>query len=197
MSGKLWSEYSQVNSNSLHRVSIFDLKPIWAQIEKLLMLLIIWANKTTLKSNLLWSPIFSVLVYCILREKPFVIELSPALKIFRYIATTTTVKHNGLFHKISTPPPPPQWTTVNWVPKNFRISKKDNCSFCKIPEPPDSKSWGFQNFCKTLNGFLGIPVKIYKIWRNLWISIVTERFLQDFQCRPWGVCVDIFWNSPI
>ena len=37
-------------------------------------------------------------------------------------------------------PPPPPWTTPNWVPKNFRISKKDNCSFCRIPEPADSKS---------------------------------------------------------
>ena len=28
------------------------------------------------------------------------------------------------------------------------------------------------------------------------LVILTEHFLQDFQCRPWG-CVDIFWNSPI
>ena len=39
---------------------------------------------------------------------------------------------------IHTPPPP--WTTLNWVPKNFRISKNDNCSLCRIPEPADSKS---------------------------------------------------------
>ena len=32
---------------------------------------------------------------------------------------------------------------------------------------------------------------------------LTEHFLQDFQCRPWGggggggVCVDTFWNSPL
>ena len=36
--------------------------------------------------------------------------------------------------------PHPLWTTLNWVTKNFRISKKDNCSFCRIPEPADSKS---------------------------------------------------------
>ena len=47
------------------------------------------------------------------------------------------VGSNGLFQKISTPPP---WTTLNWVPKNFRISKNDNCSLCRIPEPADSKS---------------------------------------------------------
>ena len=34
----------------------------------------------------------------------------------------------------------PLWMTQNWVFKNFRISKKDNCSFCRIPEPADSKS---------------------------------------------------------
>ena len=26
--------------------------------------------------------------------------------------------------------------------------------------------------------------------------MLTEHFLQDLQCRPWG-CVDIFWNSPL
>ena len=34
----------------------------------------------------------------------------------------------------------PLWTTLNWVPKNFRISKKNSCSFCRIPEPANSKS---------------------------------------------------------
>ena len=36
--------------------------------------------------------------------------------------------------------PAPLWTAPDWVPNNFRISKKDNCSFCRIPEPTDSKS---------------------------------------------------------
>ena len=34
----------------------------------------------------------------------------------------------------------PLWTTLTWATKNFRISKKDNCSFCRIPEPADSKA---------------------------------------------------------
>ena len=58
---------------------------------------------------------------------------------------------------------PPKWTTLNWVPKHFRISKKDNCSFCRIPEPANSKFEGIPEFRKNLNGFPGIPVKIYKI----------------------------------
>ena len=51
---------------------------------------------------------------------------------------------------------------VHCVPKKLRISKKDNSSFCRIPNPADSKSWGIQEFCKTLNDFPGIPVKIHK-----------------------------------
>ena len=63
-------------------------------------------------------------------------------------------------------PHTPLWKTLNWIPRNFRISKKGNCSFCRIPEPADSKSWGVPEFCKNLNGFPGIPVKIYKIgWK--------------------------------
>ena len=58
---------------------------------------------------------------------------------------------------------PPPWTTPNLVPKNFRISKKDNCSFCIIPEATDFKSWRIPEFRKNFNGFPGIPVKIYKI----------------------------------
>ena len=57
----------------------------------------------------------------------------------------------------------PLWTTLNWVPENFRISKKDSSSLCRIPNPADSKSWGIPEFCKILNGFAGIPVKIHKI----------------------------------
>ena len=94
--------------------------------------------------------------------------------------------------------PSPLWTTLNWVSKNFRISKKDNCSFCRSQKPADSKSLGIPEFCKTLNGFPGIPVKIYNI---------LGKFM-DFQSCSWsisyrissvvhGVCVDIFWNSPM
>ena len=53
---------------------------------------------------------------------------------------------------------------MNGVPKNFRISKKYNGSLCRIPYPTDSKSWEIPEFCKTLSGFPGIPVKINKIF---------------------------------
>ena len=86
----------------------------------------------------------------------------------------------GLFQKISTPPPP-LWTTLNWVPKTFRISKKDNCSFCRIPKPADGKFRGIPEFRKNLNGFLGIPVKMYKFWEICGFAVIlTEHFLQDF-----------------
>ena len=65
---------------------------------------------------------------------------------------------NGLFQKISTPPPP--WTTVNGVPKNFIISKKFNGSLCRIPNSADSKSWAIPEFRKILNGFPGIIVRL-------------------------------------
>ena len=96
------------------------------------------------------------------------------------------------------PPPPPRWTTQNWVPRNFRISKKDNCSFCRIPEPADSKPGGIPEFRKNLNGFPEIPAKIYKILGEIcgFPVILTEHFLQDFRCRPWWGG-DIFWNSPM
>ena len=44
--------------------------------------------------------------------------------------------------------------------------KKDNCSFCRIPEPVESKSRGIPEFHKNLNGFPGILVKICKILRK-------------------------------
>ena len=84
------------------------------------------------------------------------------LKVFYCGKGRQNFASNGLFQKISTSP---QWTTLNWVPKNFRVSKKDmyNCSFCRILEPADSKSWVIPEFRKNLNAFPGIPVKIYKI----------------------------------
>ena len=62
------------------------------------------------------------------------------------------------------PPPPLLWTTRNWVPKNFRISKKDSSSLCMIPNPADSKSWRIPEFSKILYGFAGILIKIHKIF---------------------------------
>ena len=58
----------------------------------------------------------------------------------------------------------PLWTTLIWLPKNVRISKKDSSSLFRIPNPADSNSWGIPQFCKILNGFPGIPVKIDKIF---------------------------------
>ena len=52
---------------------------------------------------------------------------------------------------------------MNWKPKNFKVSKKDNSIFCRIPNPAHSKSWGIREFCKSLNGFPGYPVKIHKL----------------------------------
>ena len=57
----------------------------------------------------------------------------------------------------------PLWTTLNWVSKNFRISKKDNCSFEGFQSLLIQNLEEFQNFAKTFNGFPGSPVKIYKI----------------------------------
>ena len=62
-----------------------------------------------------------------------------------------------------TPPPPALWTTLNWVPRNFRISKKDTNSLFRIQNPADSKSSGIPEFCKVLNRFAGIPIKIHKM----------------------------------
>ena len=94
-------------------------------------------------------------------------------------------------------PPPPPWTTLNWVPKNFRISKKDSSSLCRIPNSADSNSWRISKFSKIMNGFPGIPVKTHKILGKF------MRFLSGSPSIYYrisnvlhGVCVDIFWNSP-
>ena len=44
--------------------------------------------------------------------------------------------------------------------------------------------------------FLEFRLKFTKFWGYLWISSHTEHFLQDFQCRPWGVC-GYFLDYPI
>ena len=62
----------------------------------------------------------------------------------RYHVITQTLDAMGYSIKY---PSPPLWTTLNWVPKNFRISKKDNSSFSRIPNLADSKSWGMPQFC--------------------------------------------------
>ena len=103
--------------------------------------------------------------------------------------------HNELFQKISTPS---LWTTLNWVPKNFRISKKDSGSLCRIPNHADSKSWGIPEFGKILNGFAGIPIEIHKILGKYmeFQSGSLSIYYRTFNVVH-GVCVDIFWNSPM
>ena len=45
----------------------------------------------------------------------------------------------------------------------FQDFQECSSSFCRIPNLADSKSKGIPEFCKILNGFRGIPVKIHKI----------------------------------
>ena len=89
-------------------------------------------------------------------------------------------------------PPPPR------ISKDFRISKNDNSSFCRIPNVADSKYWGIPEFCKTLNDFRGIPVKNSQ---NLGKFMDFQSTLLSIFYRisnvVHGGCVDIFWNSPI
>ena len=76
------------------------------------------------------------------------------------------------------------------VPKNFRISKKDSSSLCRIPNPADTKSWGIPEIFKILNGFPGIPAKIHKIsrkFRELSIKL-TQQFITGFTMSSMG-CV--------
>ena len=95
-------------------------------------------------------------------------------------------------------PPPPLWTTLNWVPGNFRISRKDSSSLCRIPNLADSKSLAIPEFCKILNGFTGIPIKILKISRKFMkFQSGSTSICYRISNVVHGVCVDIFWNSPI
>ena len=101
----------------------------------------------------------------------------------------------GLSQKISTHH---LWTTLNWVPKNFRISKRDSNSLCRIPNTADSKSWVIPEFCEILNGFARIPIKIHKILGKF---MEFQSGSPSTYCRIFSVVhgtgVDIFWNSPL
>ena len=71
-------------------------------------------------------------------------------------------------------------------------------SCCRIPNVADSKYWGIPEFCKTLNDFRGIPVKIHKILGKVMDFQSTSLSTFDrISNVVHGVCVDIFWNSPI
>ena len=102
---------------------------------------------------------------------------------------------NRLFQKVSTAP---LWTTLNWVLKNFRISKNDSSRFRRILNLADSKYWGIPEFCKTFDDFHGIPVKIHKILVKFmdFQSSLLSIFYRISNVVHRG-CVDIFWNSPI
>ena len=96
-------------------------------------------------------------------------------------------------------PPPLLWMTLNWVHKNFRISKNDSSRFCRILNLADSKYWGIPEFCKTFkNDFHGIPVKIHKILRKFidFQSSLLSIFYRISNVVH-GAYVDIFWSSPI
>ena len=90
------------------------------------------------------------------------------------------------------------WMILDWVPKNLRISKKDNNSFCRIPNLADSKSSGIPEFCKTLNCFPGILVKIQKFFGKCKdFRSGTASIYYRISNVVHGACVDIFWNSPM
>ena len=76
--------------------------------------------------------------------------------------------------------------------------QKDWSILCRIPNPADSKSWGFPEFWKILNGVGGIPIKIHKIQGEF---MEFQSGSPSIYCRisnvVHGVCVDIFWTSPI
>ena len=89
--------------------------------------------------------------------------------------------------------PPPLWTTLNWVLKNFRISKNNSSRFFRIPNLADSKDWGIPEFCKTFNDFGGIPVKIHNIlgkFMDFQSSLLSIFYRISNVVR--GVCVWIF-----
>ena len=85
--------------------------------------------------------------------------------------------------------PHPSMDGTHWIGylKISRISKDDSSRFCRILNLADSRYWGISEFCKTFNDFHGIPVKIHKFWEIHGFPVkLTQHFLQDFQCRPWG-----------
>ena len=64
----------------------------------------------------------------------------------------------------------PLWTTLNWILKNFRISKNDSSRFCRIPNLADSKYWGIPDFAKLIMILVEFRSKFTKFWGNSWIS---------------------------
>ena len=99
--------------------------------------------------------------------------------------------------------------------QNFRTTKKDSSSLCKISNPADSNSWGIPEFCKILNGFPGIPVKIHKILGTFMefqsgspsiyyrISSVVHWggggwiFSGIAHYTPWAIGRGVYWANPV
>ena len=71
--------------------------------------------------------------------------------------------------------------------------------FIQDSNPADSESWGIPEFCKILNGFPGISVKIHNIFgKFLQFQSAHQVFITGFPMSSMGGRgVDIFWNSPI
>ena len=91
----------------------------------------------------------------------------------------------------------PPWTSLNWVPEYYRISKNYSSSFCRIPNLADSRFWEIPEFCKTLNGFYVIPVKIHKnLGKSMDFQSCSQSIFYRISNVVSGVCVDIFWNVP-
>ena len=95
------------------------------------------------------------------------------------------------------PPPPPMDDTELGTQKfqDFQERQQQFMQDCKLwwfkflgnSRILQDFKWFFRNSGQNSQNFgkiRGIPVRL------------TEHFLQDFQCRPWG-CVDTFWNSPL
>ena len=98
------------------------------------------------------------------------------------------------FQKISTPR---LWTTPIGYLKISGFPRRTTAVFAGFQSVLIQNLEEFQNIAKNLNGFPGIPVKIYKIWG---ILVDFQSYLLSNSYRIYNVVhgrVDIFWNSPI
>ena len=73
---------------------------------------------------------------------------------------------------------------IEFGTKNIRISKEEMAVFVAFKPFIDSKSWGIQEFRKTLNGFSQIPDQnSQNSWEIYGLPVsLTESSLHDFQC---------------
>ena len=91
-----------------------------------------------------------------------------------------------------------RWQT-NKIESDWSNSPRHSSSR-QFPSPSsDSKSYGIPGFCKSLNGFRGIQVKIHKIWGKFmdFQSCSTSIFYRISMSSMGGGGVDIFWDSPM